>query len=195
MQAHSGAANPGRRPVAMLTHSYYEEDPRVRREAETLAAAGRPVVVYALRRPDDPPHGELEGVRIRRLDVQRHQGAGIGTYVREYLAFLVRAGVAVTRDHRRARFGLVQVHTMPDFLAFAGVRNLIVAGFPGGDLLAYVERGVARPIRDGGDLLDALAAPPPAADDPARLAFLAEQFQSGDASERIAADLSGWLGG
>jgi len=77
----------------------------------------------------------------------------------------------------------------------AGVRNLIVAGFPGGDLLAYVERGVARPIRDGGDLLDALAAPPPAADDPARLAFLAEQFQSGDASERIAADLSGWLGG
>jgi hypothetical protein len=63
VQAHSGAANPGRRPVAMLTHSYYEEDPRVRREAETLAAAGRPVVVYALRRPDDPPHGELEGVR------------------------------------------------------------------------------------------------------------------------------------
>jgi hypothetical protein len=77
----------------------------------------------------------------------------------------------------------------------AGVRNLIVAGFPGGDLLGYVERGVARPIRDGGDLLDALAAPPPAADDPARLAFLAEQLQPGDASERIAADLSGWLGG
>jgi glycosyltransferase involved in cell wall biosynthesis len=121
VQAHPGAAKSGRRPVAMLTHSYYEEDPRVRRESETLAAAGRPVVVYALRRPDDPPDGELEGVRIRRLDVQRHQGAGIGTYVREYLAFLVRAGVAVTRDHRRQRFGLVQVHTMPDFLAFAGV--------------------------------------------------------------------------
>jgi hypothetical protein len=77
----------------------------------------------------------------------------------------------------------------------AGTRNLIVAGFPGGDLLGYVERGVARPVRDGGDLLEALAAPPPAADDPARLAFLAEQLQSGDASERIAADLSGWLGG
>jgi hypothetical protein len=77
----------------------------------------------------------------------------------------------------------------------AGVRNLIVAGFPGGDLLGYVERGVARPIRDGGDLLDALAAPPPATDDPARLAFLAEQLRAGNASERIAADLSGWLGG
>ena len=38
----------------MLTHSYYEEDPRVRREAEALAAAGRAVDVFALRRPADP---------------------------------------------------------------------------------------------------------------------------------------------
>lgn len=117
------------RPVAMLTHSYYEEDPRVRREAETLAASGRPVDVYSLRRPDDPPDGELDGVRIHRIDVQRHQGAGIATYVREYLAFLARAGWAVTRDRRRRRYALVQVHTMPDFLAFAGL-PLRLAGVP-----------------------------------------------------------------
>ena len=110
-----------RRPVAMLTHSYYEEDPRVRREAEALVAGGRQVDVFSLRRPDDPPSGELDGVRIRRLDVQRHQGAGVTTYVREYLAFLVRAAVAVARAHRRRRYALVQVHTMPDFLAFAGL--------------------------------------------------------------------------
>jgi glycosyltransferase involved in cell wall biosynthesis len=117
-----------RRPVAMLTHSYYEEDPRVRREAETVAAAGRPVHVYALRRPDDPPDGELDGVRFHRIDVQRHQGAGVEPYVREYLAFLARAGWAVTRD-RRHRWALVQVHTMPDFLAFAGL-PLRLAGVP-----------------------------------------------------------------
>lgn len=105
----------------MLTHSYYEEDPRVRREAETLAEAGRPVHVYSLRRPGDPAHGALDGVAIHRIDVQRHQGAGIGTYAREYLAFLVRAAIAVTRDHRRRRYALVQVHTMPDFLALAGL--------------------------------------------------------------------------
>ena len=34
-----------------------------------------------------------------RLDVQRHQGAGLGTYLREYLAFLLRAGIALTRAH------------------------------------------------------------------------------------------------
>ena len=107
---------PARRPVAMLTHSYYEEDPRVRREAEALVAAGRPVDVFALRRPGDDAEAVIDGVRVHRLDVQRHQGAGLGTYLREYLAFLVRAGWAVTRAHRRRHYALVQVHTLPDFL-------------------------------------------------------------------------------
>jgi glycosyltransferase involved in cell wall biosynthesis len=105
----------------MLTHSYYEEDPRVRREAEALVAAGRPVDVYGLRRPGDDAEGLIDGVRLHRIDVQRHQGAGVGTYVREYLAFLTRAGWAVSRAHRRRHYALVQVHTMPDFLVFAGL--------------------------------------------------------------------------
>jgi glycosyltransferase involved in cell wall biosynthesis len=105
----------------MLTHSYYEEDPRVRREAESIAATGRPVDVFALRRPDDVVTEVLDGVTVRRLGVQRHQGAGLGTYVREYLAFLLRAGWALTRAHPRRRYGLVQVHTLPDFLVFAAL--------------------------------------------------------------------------
>lgn len=112
---------PDPRPVAMLTHSYYEEDPRVRREAEAIVDAGRPVDVYALRRPDDPSTEVLDGVTVVRLGVQRHQGAGLGTYLREYLAFLVRAGFALTRAHRRRHYGLVQVHTLPDFLVFAAL--------------------------------------------------------------------------
>ena len=103
----------------MLVHSYYDEDPRVRREAESLVAAGRPVDVYALRRPDDPAWNEVAGVSVRRLDVQRHQGAGLGTYLGEYFAFLARAGWSVTAAHRRRRYALVQVHTLPDFLVAA----------------------------------------------------------------------------
>src|SRR5262245_48502278 len=64
-----------RRPVAMLTHSYYEEDPRVRREAECLAAAGYPVDVFALRQPGAGRVATIDGVAVHRLDVQRHQGA------------------------------------------------------------------------------------------------------------------------
>jgi glycosyltransferase involved in cell wall biosynthesis len=107
--------------VAMLTHSYYEEDPRVRREAESIVAAGRPVDVFALRRPDDPLVETIDGVTVRRLGVQRHQGAGLSTYVREYLTFLLRAGWALTRAYPGRRYVVVQVHTLPDFLVFAAL--------------------------------------------------------------------------
>ena len=118
-----------RRPVAMVVHSYYEEDPRVRREAEAVRAAGRQVDVFSLRREDDPPEGELNGVRVQRIDVQRHQGAGIGTYLREYADFMLRAGVALTRAHARRRYALVQVHTIPDALVFAAL-PLRLVGVP-----------------------------------------------------------------
>src|ERR1041384_1117703 len=113
----------------MLTHSYYEEDPRVRREAESLVAAGRPVEVFGLRRPGDPPEGMVDGVRLHRLDVQRHQGAGLPRYLAEYAQFFVRATVAATAANRRARYALVHVHTLPDFLVFAGL-HFRLAGVP-----------------------------------------------------------------
>ena len=75
----------------MLVHAYYDEDPRVRREAESLVAAGRPVDVFGLRRDGDARHGTLDGVTVHRLDVRRHQGAGLPTYLAEYAAFVGRA--------------------------------------------------------------------------------------------------------
>jgi glycosyltransferase involved in cell wall biosynthesis len=113
----------------MIVHSHYEEDPRVRREAESLVAAGRPVVVLGLRLPGQPSDDVVAGVRLHRLDVQRHQGAGLGVYLREYLEFFARATWTATRLHRRQRFGLVQVHSLPDFLAFAAL-PLRLAGVP-----------------------------------------------------------------
>src|SRR4029453_7628384 len=82
------------RPVLMIVHAYYEEDPRVRRQAESLVAAGRPVLVLSLRRPELPAEDVLEGVHVRRLDEQRHQGAGLGPYLGEAGAFLLPLAVA-----------------------------------------------------------------------------------------------------
>jgi glycosyltransferase involved in cell wall biosynthesis len=113
----------------MLVHAYYDEDPRVRREAESLVAAGRPVDVFGLRRKGDPARGMLEGVIVHRIGVRRHQGAGLPTYLAEYLSFLVRASWALARAHPRRRYALVQVHTPPDFLAFAAL-PLRLAGVP-----------------------------------------------------------------
>jgi glycosyltransferase involved in cell wall biosynthesis len=113
----------------MIVHAYYEEDPRVRREAESLVKAGRPVQVLGLRQPGGPPTSEVDGVRVHHLDVQRHQGAGLGVYLREYLSFGARAMFASVRLHRHERFALVQVHSLPDFLVFAAL-PLRLVGVP-----------------------------------------------------------------
>jgi glycosyltransferase involved in cell wall biosynthesis len=113
----------------MMVHSYYEEDPRVRREAESLVASGRSVVVLALRRDASPKTSQVAGVEVHHLAVQRHQGAGLGVYLREYLSFLFCALWRSVRLHRRHRFALVQVHSLPDFLVFAAL-PLKVVGTP-----------------------------------------------------------------
>jgi glycosyltransferase involved in cell wall biosynthesis len=87
------------------------------------------VDVFALRRPDDGPAGNVAGVSLRRIDVQRHQGANLAVYLREYLTFLVRSSWAVARAHRRRRYGVIQVHSLPDFLVFAAL-PLKIRGVP-----------------------------------------------------------------
>ena len=118
-----------RRPVCMIVHAYYEEDARVRREAEALVAADWSVDVIGLRRPGEPPTAVIEGVNLRRLPVRRHQGASLQVYLTEYGAFLTRALWAATRAHRHRRYGLVEVHSLPDYLVFAAL-PLKMAGVP-----------------------------------------------------------------
>lgn len=110
-----------RRPICMIVHAYYEEDARVRREAETLVAAGWGVDVFALRRPGEEPNGVVAGVNLHRLPVGRHQGAGLPVYLAEYGAFLFRALWAATLAHRHRRYALVEVHSLPDYLVFAAL--------------------------------------------------------------------------
>ncbi len=105
--------------VLLVTHSYYEEDPRVRRQAEALVAAGLQVDVLGLRRPGATARERIAGVEVYRLSVRRHQGAGIGTYLAEYAAFFARAAVAAVRLHAKRRYALAQVATLPDPLVFA----------------------------------------------------------------------------
>jgi len=113
--------NAKRRSVAMIVHSYYEEDPRVRREAETLVEHGFSVDVFALRPPGASEVDRVDGVTLHRLDVKRHQGAGLPTYLAEYTVFTARAAFALAAAHRRRRFTLVQVHSIPDYLAIAAL--------------------------------------------------------------------------
>jgi glycosyltransferase involved in cell wall biosynthesis len=117
------------RRACMIVHAYYEEDARVRREAETLVAAGWEVDVFGLRRPGEGPRADVQGVMLHRLPVGRHQGAGIFVYLGEYGAFLVRALFAAAAAHRRRRYDLVEVHSLPDYLVFAAL-PLKMTGVP-----------------------------------------------------------------
>ena len=115
--------------ILIVTHSYYEEDPRVRRQAEALVAAGLAVDVLGLRKPGASAHERIEGVEVRRLSVQRHQGAGMTIYLREYADFFARAMLAAVRLHARRHYRLAQVATLPDPLVFA-MTPLRMAGVP-----------------------------------------------------------------
>ncbi len=115
------APSPAPRPVAVVVHAYFEEDARVRRKVEALLASGRAVEVFSLRLPGEVPLVERDRLRIHHLPVRRHQGAGLPTYVAEYVEFLIRAAVGLTRAHRQRPFGLVDINSLPDFLVVAGL--------------------------------------------------------------------------
>ncbi len=116
------------RPVAIVVHATYPQDQRVRRQAAALLQAGHQVDVFALRDEGQASREELEGVHVHRLPVNRTWYGMLG-HLAEYLAFMGVATVALTSEHRRRHYGLVQVATVPDFLAIAAV-PLKLAGIP-----------------------------------------------------------------
>ena len=114
--------------IAIVVHAVYPGDPRIRRQSDALVAAGHEVDILCLRGPGEAAE-ELDGVvRILRLPVNR-TFTGFAGHMAEYLAFAGIAAVRLTREHRRRRYHLVQVATVPDFLAFAAA-PLKLAGIP-----------------------------------------------------------------
>jgi glycosyltransferase involved in cell wall biosynthesis len=114
--ATSRATHPRR--VAVVVHASVPGDPRIRRQADALVAAGYEVDVFALRDPGQPAEESGDGLRVLRLPVRRRFESFAGHLV-EYLAFTGAVGLRLTREHRRRRYAVVQVATLPDFLAFA----------------------------------------------------------------------------
>jgi glycosyltransferase involved in cell wall biosynthesis len=102
----------------MVVHSFYPDDPRVRRETEALLGDGWQVDVICLRGEGEAKHEDCNGAQVHRLAVRRHRGAGFAIYMLEYMHFFVLASVLLARLQVKKRFNVVQVHNMPDFLIF-----------------------------------------------------------------------------
>ena len=74
--------------VCILDQSLYEFDPRVRRKAEALVAAGYFVDVLALGSPHAKKTFVLNGVNVRTISLTKKR-ASLGRYTFEYLVFFV----------------------------------------------------------------------------------------------------------
>ena len=102
----------------MVAHAVYPGDPRLRRQADALTLRGHEVDLFCLRRRGEAREEQVGSVRVVRLPVNR-AFTGFAGHLAEYLAFSGLAAASLTRQHRRRRYGLVQVATLPDFLIFA----------------------------------------------------------------------------
>ncbi len=114
--------------LAIVVHALYPGDPRIRRQTDALTAAGHEVDLFCLRGAGEAREEANGPLRIVRLPVNR-AFTGFAGHLAEYLAFAGIAAVRLTREHRRRRYELIQVATVPDFLAFAAL-PIKLAGVP-----------------------------------------------------------------
>jgi glycosyltransferase involved in cell wall biosynthesis len=107
--------------IGMIAYTNYENDPRVRREAEALAARGDRVDFLCLKVKDDERTREISGVMLRFLNAKKYQGDSAVKYIMSYVRFLFLAAFRIAAMHVRDRFDVIHVHTMPDFLVFSAI--------------------------------------------------------------------------
>jgi glycosyltransferase involved in cell wall biosynthesis len=113
--------------VCMLTVGEYDSHPRVRRQAEALAARGDTVTAVALHAPGRPEHQVIDGVTVVRLPVHKYRGQSARAYLSLYGGFASRAAAWAAR--RLGSFDVIQVNTMPEALVFSASLHRI-AGVP-----------------------------------------------------------------
>jgi len=107
--------------VAMISHSIYTNDNRVRRYAESLAARGDHVDVFAICQSGDTRSEQT----INDVDVfhVQHRGAKRAgsklAYLWPLLRFFLLTSIRLTRRHLQQPYDVVHVHNIPDFLVFA----------------------------------------------------------------------------
>jgi len=105
----------------MVAYSFYESDNRVRRYAETLVNRGYDVDAIVLRREGQPSFEVIRGVNVYRIQERVRDESGPFSYLRKLLTFFLRSAWVLTWRHRKARYDIIHVHSVPDFLVFVTI--------------------------------------------------------------------------
>jgi glycosyltransferase involved in cell wall biosynthesis len=107
--------------AAVVLYSDYPADPRPRRAAEALVAAGMSVDLFCLRESEDEPEEEnVHGVQVFRLPIKKKRGSKL-EYLRQYGTFLLHSFWRLTCRGISGQYDLVHVHNMPDILVFSAI--------------------------------------------------------------------------
>lgn len=107
--------------IAMVVFSYYPADPRVRREAEVLERAGHSVDVLCLRKKDERRFEAFGSVAAYRVMPGSEDKESLLKYFALSSVFGAAALLKLAILTLKRRYGLVQVHNMPDFLVFTAL--------------------------------------------------------------------------
>ena len=104
--------------ICLVVQSVYDSDPRVRRKAEALVAAGYSVDVLALRPSNGKKSYSLNGVNVQTLSLGKERGS-LARYAFEYATFFLWVFAKLPLQMVRRRYGVIDVNSLPDFLIFS----------------------------------------------------------------------------
>jgi len=142
--------------IGMMICSEYEANPRVRRQAEALAARGDEVTVLALHAEGRPRRDLIDGVHVVHTPTRKYRGSSARSYVSLYGGFLAHAtGWMLSRPRA---FDLVQAHTMPEAVTFAATLQRVTGVPVLLDVHDLTEQLFASKFRDGGLMMTGVRA-------------------------------------
>jgi glycosyltransferase involved in cell wall biosynthesis len=120
-QRSTPSARPRGRPlrVCHLAYTFYENDNRVIRYAQTLAERGDHVDVIGLRRPGQSRIDSTGAVNLSRIQRRSISERSAWAYLAKVLWFFIKSTCLLTFRQLRSPYDVVHVHNVPDFLVFA----------------------------------------------------------------------------
>lgn len=104
----------------MVVYSYFPQDVRPRREAETLIKAGYQVDILCLRLSDQSKEENVYGVNVFRVNMSKSRSTK-WKYIILYASFFIRSFFKLNQLFLKNRYDVIHIHNMPDFLVFLTV--------------------------------------------------------------------------
>ena len=105
----------------MLVYSFYVEDNRVKRYAETLVKKGFDVDVISLRRENQQFRARVNGVNVYRIQKRVKNEKAKLSYLLKLLLFFFNSLFFLTFKYLKSHYKIIHVHSIPDFEVFAAI--------------------------------------------------------------------------